>query len=355
MNSVLTNGLFFILIMLSSLPSSGELHQPSTDIQKAWTTNIYFENDLFSETDQNYTNGIKVSWISPNVSNYIDDENSILPEWVKQLNKHLTFFHKNHKGLQRNVVLSLGQTIYTPLDIDRTDLITNDRPYAGWLFGGIGYHSKDENQLDSMEINLGVIGPASFAHEAQDFIHDLRGFKKFQGWDNQLSNEIGINIIYEHKNKHIRETYSGGFGYDAITHFGASLGNVATYLNGGIELRSGWNIPADFGTSAVRPGGDNAAPGSSWDPRLSSKRILGLHLFTSLDARWVLRDIFLDGNTFTDSHSVDKKPLVADISAGFSISYSKLKLSYAQIFRTKEFKSQIDSHSYGSLSISLTF
>ncbi len=350
----LTKGSALILLLLASLSSSGGSLEPSTDVQKSWTTNIYFENDLFSETDQNYTNGIKVSWISPDVSSYINDEHGIFPEWVRKLNEHLSFFH-GHKGLQRNVVLSLGQTIYTPLDIDRTDLIKNDRPYAGWLFGGIGYHSKDENQLDSMEINLGVIGPASLAHEAQDFIHDLRGFKKFQGWDNQLSNEIGIAIVYEHKNKHIRETYSGGFGYDAITHFGASLGNVATYFNGGVELRSGWNIPADFGTSAVRPGGDNAAPGSSWDPRLSSKRILGLHVFASLDARWVLRDIFLDGNTFSSSHSVEKKPLVADISAGLSISYSKLKLSYAQIFRTKEFKSQTDSHSYGSLSISLTF
>jgi hypothetical protein len=271
------------------------------------------------------------------------------------LNERLTFFHESHKGLQRNVVLSVGQTMYTPENIEQTELVVDDRPYAGWLFVGIGYHSKNDRQLDSMELNIGMVGPAALAHETQDFIHDLRGFEKFQGWDNQLSNELGLMAVYEHKDKFLRETYRGGLGYDAITHFGASLGNIATYLNGGFEVRGGWNIPADFGTAAVRPGGDNAAPGSSWDTRLSGRKRMGLHMFASVDARWVLQDIFLDGNTFSDSHSVDKEPLVADAAVGVSFSYGRLKLSYAKIHRTREFKLQNKSHSYGSLSISMTF
>lgn len=332
-------------------PASGH----RADVRKAWTTNLYFENDLFNETDQNYTNGMRVSWISPDVTSYIDNDQGVLPGWVKELNERLIFFHKNHRGLQRNVVLSVGQTMYTPQDIDRTDLIVGDRPYAGWLYAGIGYHSKNDRQLDSMELNLGMVGPASLAHETQDFIHDLRGFEKFRGWDNQLSNELGLVAVYEHKEKFLRETYNGGLGYDAITHFGASLGNVATYLNGGFEVRAGWNIPADFGTAALRPGGDNAAPGSSWDTRLSGKRLLGFHLFASVDARWVLRDIFLDGNTFAASHSVEKEPLVADAALGCSLSYGRLKFSFARIHRTREFRLQPHGHAYGSLSISMTF
>lgn len=344
-----------ILLLLMSPMANGDPGEQRADVRKSWTTNLYFENDLFEETDQNYTNGARISLISPDVSSYIDDRNGVLPDWVRYLNRELTFFHKSHRGLQRNVVLTMGQTMYTPQDINRTDLITDDRPYAGWLYAGIGYHSKNDRQLDSMELNLGMIGPASLAEETQDFIHDLRGFEKFKGWDNQLSNELGLVAVYEHKDKFLRETYYGGLGYDAITHFGASLGNVATYLNGGFEVRAGWNIPADFGTAAVRPGGDNAAPGSSWDSRLSGKRLVGLHMFASVDARLVLRDIFLDGNTFSDSHSVAREPLVADAAVGLSLSYGKLKVSYAKIHRTKEFKLQNKGHSYGSLSLSMTF
>ncbi len=319
------------------------------DAVNPWVANVYFENDLFSETDQNYTNGIRVSWVSPDVSSYIEDDSNILPDWVRRLNRKLKFLHKSHTEPQRNIILTLGQTMYTPLDRNRSDLIINDRPYAGWLFGGIGYHSRKEQGLSSIVMNIGVVGPAAFAQEAQDFIHDLRGFKKFNGWDNQLSNELGIAIVYERKDRALVKVPGNGFGYDAITHYGASIGNVATYLNGGMEFRVGWNIPPDFGTSSLRPGGDNAAPGSGSDKRA------GLHLFVALDARLVAQDIFLDGNTFTDSHSVDKEPLVADLAAGLSFSTRYFKLSYAQISRTREFKLQQSSHSYGSLSLSMTF
>lgn len=341
-----------ILMMLALLQPETALSETTPeprDGKKAWATNIYFENDLFSETDQNYTNGIRVSWISPDISSYIEDDSNILPDWVRRLNRKLKFFHKSHKGLQRNIILTLGQTMYTPLDRTRTDLVINDRPYAGWLFGGIGYHSRNSNQLDSIAVNIGIVGSAALAQEAQDFIHDLRGFKKFQGWDNQLSNELGIAIVYEHKDRVLNGIMAPGLGHDVITHFGASIGNVATYLNGGMEFRVGWNIPPDFGTSSLRTGGDNAAPGSG------SNKHAGLHLFASLDARWVARDIFLDGNSFSNSHSVNKEPLVADLAAGVSFSTRDFKLSYAQISRTREFKLQQSSHSYGSLSLSMTF
>jgi len=35
-----------------------------------WTMNIYFENDLFAETDLNYTNGVRASFISPDVDSF---------------------------------------------------------------------------------------------------------------------------------------------------------------------------------------------------------------------------------------------------------------------------------------------
>jgi hypothetical protein len=56
-----------------------------------WTLNVYFENDLFGETDQNYTNGIRFSWVSPDLSSYETDPS--LPHWLRQANDRLHFFH----------------------------------------------------------------------------------------------------------------------------------------------------------------------------------------------------------------------------------------------------------------------
>ncbi|MBW2561068.1 MAG: DUF2219 family protein, partial [Deltaproteobacteria bacterium] len=57
----------------------------------------------------------------------------------------------------------------------------------------------------------------------------------------------------------------------------------------------------------IRPGSDSNAPLDSTDPRLSRPRRFGFHLFLAANGTAVAHNILLDGNTFRDSHSVDKK------------------------------------------------
>ena len=59
------------------------------DDEAPWTFNFYFENDLFTETDQSYTNGLRFSLVSPNLNSFQNDER--LPIWVRELNQHLAF------------------------------------------------------------------------------------------------------------------------------------------------------------------------------------------------------------------------------------------------------------------------
>src|SRR5690606_40105975 len=67
------------------------------------------------------------------------------------------------------------QTCALPIsDRHRRDLIAEDRPYAGWLYMGFAYNARQEAKMDTVEIDIGMVGPASLAHQAQDFIHDLR-------------------------------------------------------------------------------------------------------------------------------------------------------------------------------------
>lgn len=327
---------------------------PSADPRQAWTVSFTLENDLFAETDQAYTNGVGVSWISPDTSDYLNDPN--MPAWVRWVNRELEWLHGGMTGdetLQRNLVISLGQKMFTPADPGPTALIEDDRPYAGWLYLGFGYHARSRLRMDSLELNLGMVGPSSLAEEAQNFIHDLRGFERFNGWDNQLSDEPGVQLIYELKRQLLPECILPvGMECDLIGHAGFSLGNVATYLNAGGEFRLGWYIPADFGTSSLRPGGSNSAPRSRWDPRLRELPFGGLHAFVSLDGRLVGRDITLDGNTFEDSHSVDKRYLVGDAAVGVSGLFYGFKLSFARVFTSQEFEGQDDPHTYGSVSLS---
>ena len=67
------------------------------------------------------------------------------------------------------------------------------------------------------------------------------------------------------------------------------------------------------------------------------------------------RNIFLDGNTFVDSHSVDKEPFVGDFQAGISFTFGDARLSYTYIVRTQEFDKQDQPDQFGSFNLSYRF
>jgi hypothetical protein len=117
----------------------------------------------------------------------------------------------------------------------------------------------------------------------------------------------------------------------------------------------GCNLPADFGSSLITPGGGTVAPVRMQDPRLAAASHFGVTFFAGVDGRAVARNIFLDGNTFCDSASVDKNYLVADISAGVSVIFKKFKLTYTQVYRTEEFQGQDGGELFGSINLAYTF
>lgn len=326
---------------------------------ESWTFTLRFENDLFGSSDRAYTNGVKLNWISPELVWFQD------LEWLKRDGRAQDSVHtmisalpyREDESRQRNLSLSLGQMMYTPQDTVSTGLVTDDRPYAGWLYGGIAFHSKNYRVLDTLELQLGFTGKWSLAEQAQDLVHSVRNIPKANGWSNQIRTEPGIMLVYDHKYRlvpHFR--FTRHWGADAIVHMGGTLGNINTYLNGGFEIRAGWNLPTDFGTALIRPGGDTNAPADTGDVRyVDDLRSFSAHLFMATTGRLVARDIFLDGNTFTDSHSVDRKNLVADLVLGGSIVYGSFKLSYAHVLRTEEFHGQDGGHDFGSISLSYTY
>jgi hypothetical protein len=310
-----------------------------------WTHTVYFENDLFNGTDSNYTNGVKYSIISPDLSPGAPDGK--LPRRVLKLIHRVPFIGKSTPDYAHKVEFAVGQNMFTPSDITRFDLIEDDRPYAGWTYISTSYHRRNKTKdtmrfMDTVEIQLGIIGPESLAEETQKLVHELRKLQRPNGWGNQLDTEPGLAVVFERKWLfHPVETEK--FGYSAITYAGTALGNVYTYLNSGIELRLGWNIPKDFGVSLIRPAGST---------RLEVGRKFSLFIFGAVNGKAVARDIFIDGNTFTSSHSIDKEYFVADLAGGIAVNYKKLIITWTQVLRTKEFKGQENDHSFGAIAVS---
>lgn len=298
---------------------------------------------MFGGSDAHFTHGTRFSALSP-------DE--FVPEVVEDLGRAVPLFPE---GGKLRVTYSLGQDIFTPSDIGERGLIEDDRPYAGWLYGGVGLVSENGRRLDNLELNLGMIGPASLADKVQTEYHRLIDIQVPEGWDNQLHNEPGIVLYYERKWRNILHAeltelpVLDNLGIDATPHLGGALGNVFTYAAGGLTLRLGEDLPDDYGPPRLRP----ALPGSDF---FRPTDWFGWYFFAGAEGRIVARNIFLDGNTFQDSHNVEKYPLVLDLQAGFAVSLGeRVRLAYTHLWRTREFREQDKPDQFGTLSMSVRF
>ena len=111
-------------------------------------------------------------------------------------------------------------------------------------------------------------------------------------------------------------------------------------------MRLGWNLGDDYGPPRIRPalGGatffDNAGPWSAY-------------LFAGVEGRAIARDIFLDGNTFRSSRSVEKEPVVLDAQGGGVLRLGDVQLSFTYVHRTESFEGQIGPDRFGAITLSV--
>jgi hypothetical protein len=341
--------------MIASLARAGEAADvpapvpEMTRAREAGVFTIYFENDYFGGTDRHYTNGGKFSWLSSDYSSWKQRDDA-----AGRFGERLPLL--NDSGTQKNFGFAFGQNMYTP---QRKDLVVPDpldRPYAGWSYLEFSFLSKSESKLDTLSFQPGIIGPHSYAKQTQRAVHKLVGSKQALGWDYQLKDEFGLNIVYERKWRIYARAVADILGVDFVPHAGLSLGNVQTYANAGGTARFGFNLPSDFGVQLIRPGGAGSTPIDDLDPRVSPRKNFSFFVFGAADGRAVARDIFLDGNTFRDSPSVDKENFVADLSYGAGVIAGRWQLTFTQVQRTREFKTQPESHNdFGSVTLSVAF
>jgi len=308
----------------------------AADEPERGTLSVVFENDLFYDSDRHYTNGVRASWLSGP-----DDT----PAWALRAARWLPLFPES--GTVRTGY-SLGQNMYTPSDITLEDPPLGERPYAGWLYGSVGLISESGGRLDMLDLTVGVVGPASLAEHTQKFVHDVTGADEPRGWDTQLKNEPGVVLTYQRSWRGYVTQSVSGFGFDVTPHAGAALGNVYTYADAGLTMRFGKDLPLDYGPPRIQP----SLPGSGFFIPTDD---FGWYLFAGVEGRAVARNIFLDGNTFTDSRSVDKEPLVGDVQLGIAVSWRDLRLSYTHVFRTREYEGEADRSEFGAMSLSLRF
>ncbi len=301
---------------------------------------LAIENDsLGGGTDRFYTSGVRFSWFNVNTP---------VPEGIDTLADMVPTFDLNETT---STFFSLGHNIYTPEDIKIAGPQPDDRPWAAWLYGSLGIATFTDNHIDELELTLGVVGPEALGEQTQKFIHThISNSATPRGWDNQLDFEPGAILSWQRRWPVAFNYKMGDYFLRAEPNINISLGNVYTYAGTGMTFVFGpYQGYFQDTPPRVRPSmpgtGFFETPDQDWS----------WHAFAGFDLRAVGRNIFLDGNTFTDSPDVDKKPLVGDVSAGVAFTYDDYRLSYSINGRSQEFDGQGAESVFGALTLTTRF
>ena len=294
-----------------------------------YSLSLRIDNDAFdfwmlpwNRPDDEYTSGVHITY-----------DGGDAPWWARRF---LGGDHgcPSHSQNCRSARAELGQDIYTR-DATLTDplVIDRSRPSAGWLYLAQTARALKTRSSDELTLTLGVTGPPSLAQYTQRIAHSAAPtFNRPTDWSRQIEFEPGVIARYEHRER--LAATAGTFGVDLIPRAAASVGNVLTSGELGLQLRAGWHL--------LHP----------WLPQMDATSVA---LVAGISGRAIARDIFLDGNTFQDGPRVGHESFVGSGELGLELRYRVFSLSYRAESDTRAYKAGPQWHPWSSIVGGFTF
>lgn len=311
-----------------------EFPEPVDDLA---TWSFVWENDYFADTDQNYTNGIRISYLSALKK----------PEGVSGFLAYKLLGADDDASVRRG--FAIGHSIFTPEDTAASAPLPDQHPYAGWLYSEYSVAVQQSRRVNQITLQAGVVGPLAQGEFLQNNWHEIIDGDSVNGWDNQIGNEPGFVLSYDRQFRSVRDFGGGGFGADITPNVGVSVGNVDTRMRGGLTLRVGKDLRNDYGPVRIRP----ALAGAGF---FTPANEFSWYLFLGAGGSAVAHNIFLDGSLFREGDpSVDSRVLVGEVQAGLAVQFRRVQMAYTVVMRTKEFDTQDGAQQFGAVSISTKF
>ncbi len=245
------------------------------------THSFMLENDLFTGTDQHYTNG--------------------------------AFY----TVLEDDTAITLAQLMFTPTDIANNQKITDDYPYAGHI--GLTWHFflYNSNFFQNMGFSIGSVGPISKAELAQRKVHKARDITMPEGWHHQMENQATAGVLYQvgAKTKKLRVS---DVEFDWTTNLRLDYGNFYSGANIGTIIRFGNHFPKNFPTTGAFFGGQESS-------MLNMKNVSGFKYSISLGIYGNKVDIFY---VIDEAHGYNVEAIDYTVGefASFNLYYKKFEV-----------------------------
>jgi len=304
-----------LLIVFLVVPSGllGQSPDTKQDTLIKHQLRLHHDNDFFTLTDRYYSSGLFL---------------------------HYTHLLKNGllNGDNEQLTFSIGQEVYTPSDIETTEILEQDRPYVGFLGlkGGWSYVKK-KNGLD-LSLLLGVAGKASGAGGFQRWYHQVFVISDPPIWVGEMENSMHANLYTSYRREW--QLAPNPFSITLVAQPSLAFGTRDVYAH--------TDLIAYFGRK-------NPMASSMANNRIGATQ---REIFFSLRAgyRFVGHNALLEGNPFGDASVLLVPANKEIIYAGFDVQHRFGKNEYWFGYRMHSAEaSSTKSHKYVILSYARNF
>lgn len=309
--------LLYLLLLCSSM---GWAQRPAE-------AGIVSDNDLYTSVhnDRYYTNGLELFYRFLSNSDTLSASRKI---WE----------------------FRLGQYMYNPQSVYTAEPITQDRPYAGYLFaqGGINIYHANGNLLKA-NLQLGVVGPESGAEATQKFLHGLLHYPRVLGWKYQIRTTpaVQLNAFYSHK------LFSGNRlrKADYYVQAEALWGTIWSSASVGVMSRISLN-------GMLTPINHSSMYGAALNQSRNYSGRRELFVFFNPRIQYMYYDATIQGSPFNNSSPVTYTLIPFRFNAEAGIKYGRGRYTYAYSFnyRGQELRNNvITGYYYGSIQLGYLF
>jgi hypothetical protein len=244
--------------------------------------------------------------------------------------------------------LAFGQKKFTPEDTLARNPDPRDRPYAGWLCGALTLHSHTAREMGTLELQLGIVGPGALGemgaeHHARpdEYRPCLWLGRADQGRARHQPGAAPPMALQPARRR------CGAAVRPRAQHRGRPR-QCADLCRRGHDAALRHGARADFGLPRARP----VSAGSIF---FQPTGRFGWYAFLGVEGGLVAQDITLDGNTWRDSRSVEREPVLGDASLGVALVFPTARLTATYTLRSKEFETQREVSQFGALSVAFRF
>ncbi|CAL2055294.1 lipid A deacylase LpxR family protein [Tenacibaculum sp. 190524A05c] len=284
------------------------------------------DNDLYISTTQDryYTNGVFLTY---------SYSSSLLKE--NQIKKIYSF--------------ELGQKLYSPFRANVRSIVEHDRPFAGYLYGGIGFKKFYKNDsYFGLSGEIGILGPSAYGEQSMNFVHSIYGFNPADGWKYQIKDAFALNF----KAEYTQSLYNKSRYFDLNWKSMGNIGTVFTDISTGIFSR--------IGTKLLQKTANTVAFNSNLNHKDSEfNNEVEAFFYINPMVRLAIYDATIQGSFLTENNPVtyELRPLVVTTEFGFWFTSNRFNFKYMIVHHTKKLESANvpNGNLYGGIQINYLF